>query len=62
MRHRLFLLGLLVLTVAGVGVSAPSEFPPGSSMAAMESAAGFVLTGLLVLLWTCWARVERRQP
>jgi len=62
MRHRLLLLGLLVLTVVGVGVSAPSEFPPGSSMAVVESTAGFVLAGLLVLLWACWARAERRQP
>lgn len=62
MRHRLFLLGLMVLTVVGVGVSAPSEFPPGSLMAVVESAAGFVVAGLLVVLWTAWARVERRQP
>lgn len=60
-RHRLALLGLLVLTVVGIGVAAPTEFPAGSPMAAVETAAGLALTGLLVLLWAYWLRAERRS-
>lgn len=62
MKHRLALLGLLVLTVVAAGAAAPTEFLPGSPMAFIETAADCALAGLLVLLWTYWLRAERRQP
>lgn len=55
-RHRLALLGLLTLTVLGVGASAPT---PDGLIA--STAARVVLAGLLALLWAYWVRAERRR-
>lgn len=58
-RRRMALLGLLVLTVVASGaVALDSPRAP----AVVGTALQVVLMGLLVLLWACWMRAERRQP
>lgn len=57
-RHRLALLGLLTLTVLGVGTSAPT---PDALVGAAATAARAILAGLLALLWAYWLRAERRS-
>jgi hypothetical protein len=60
-RHRLALLGLLALTVAGAGVAAPTPWTPDALEGAARIAARIALAGLLALLWTYWLRAERRS-
>jgi len=58
MKHRMYLLGLLVLTVVGLGAASPSLLAAPAQ--ALFAARAFVV-GVLVLLWTYWLRAEKRQ-
>lgn len=62
MRHRLYLLGLLVLTVAGAGAAAPMPWLGDPAKDATRVAAQIAVAALLALLWAYWLRAERRQP
>jgi hypothetical protein len=60
MRHRLYLLGLMVLTVAAAAVVGPSPWIGDPAEAMARTALRITAAGLLVLLWAFWVRAERR--